>query len=154
MLVTLTINGANKIWETSPSQTLAQALRQHGYTSVKCGCEQGSCGMCAVWLDGKVVLSCSLLLCRLEGRAVTTLEGLQTEATVLADYLLSEGGDQCGFCAPGFIMTVLAMERELPPPISTAEVRRYLAGTLCRCSGYRSKLQAALNYLSRDRSNS
>lgn len=149
MLVTLTINGIRCTWTCTPGQTLAQALREHGFTSIKCGCEQGACGMCTVWADGKAVLSCSLLLCRLEGYTITTLEGVQAEAAVLADYLLEEGGDQCGFCAPGYSMTVLAMEREGSAPFSMAAIRRYLAGNLCRCSGYRSKLQAAYRYLNR-----
>ena len=99
MQVSLHVNGRPVTWETTLSQTLADALREHGCTSVKCGCEQGTCGMCTVWLDGKPVLSCSLLLCRLSGREVTTVEGVEPQARVLASYLVAEGGDQCGFCA-------------------------------------------------------
>ena len=109
MQVSLHVNGRPVTWETTLSQTLADALREHGCTSVKCGCEQGTCGMCTVWLDGKPVLSCSLLLCRLSGREVTTVEGVEPQARVLASYLVAEGGDQCGFCAPGYMMTILAM---------------------------------------------
>jgi aerobic carbon-monoxide dehydrogenase small subunit len=149
MQVMIIVNGRPCTWETGFTQTLADALRAHGFLSVRCGCEKGSCGMCTVWLDGKAVLSCSVLLCRLEGRSVTTLEGVERQAVELGAHLVAEGGDQCGYCAPGYIMTVLAMERELPAPISEEAAREYLAGTLCRCSGYRSKLRAAMKYLAR-----
>ena len=149
MQVSLHVNGRPVTWETTLSQTLADALREHGCTSVKCGCEQGTCGMCTVWLDGKPVVSCSLLLCRLSGREVTTVEGVEPQARVLASYLVAEGGDQCGFCAPGYIMTILAMEKEVSAPVSEETVQAYLAGNLCRCTGYRSKLRAAVKYLNR-----
>ena len=152
MRVVLKVNQKICDWETTSYETLADALRSHGYVSVKCGCRRGSCGMCTVWLDGKPVLSCTLLLCRLGGREVTTVEGLQEQARTLGAYLVAEGGDQCGFCAPGFIMTVLAMECELPAPISKETIKRYLAGNLCRCTGYQSKLRAVTAYLKRNNS--
>ena len=152
MQVTFRVNHQTVTWETTLSQTLADGLRAHGFTSVKCGCSQGTCGMCTVWLDGKPVLSCSVLLCRLDGHEVTTVEGIEDQARELAAYLVAEGGDQCGFCAPGYIMTVLAMERELSPPVTEEAAAAYLAGNLCRCTGYRSKLRAAVQYLSRERS--
>lgn len=152
MQVRLCVNGRSVTWETTPSQTLADALREHGFTSVKCGCKQGTCGMCTVWLDEKPVLSCALLLCRLEGRSVTTVEGVEPKARILAEHLVAEGGDQCGFCAPGYIMTILAMEKEVFAPVSEEQVRAYLAGNLCRCTGYRSKLRAAVKYLNDTRS--
>lgn len=150
MQVTLMVNNRRCVWEAGLSETLADALRSHGFLSVRCGCEKGSCGMCTVWLDGRPVLSCSVLLCRLEGRAVTTVEGVESRAAALGACLVAEGGDQCGYCAPGYIMTVLALERELPAPVSEETVREYLAGTLCRCTGYQSKLRAAMAYLSRE----
>lgn len=150
MRVELKVNQIMCVWETTPSETLADALRAHGYVSVKKGCGRASCGMCTVWLDGKAVLSCTLLLCRLGGREVTTLEGVQEQARVLGSYLVAEGADQCGFCAPGFIMTALAMERELPAPIAPETAERYLAGNLCRCTGYQSKLRAVMAYLRRN----
>ena len=146
-LIRIFVNKKEYRWEAPPHLTLADALREHGFVSVKCGCLEGACGMCTVWLDGEPVLSCSLLLCRLAGRHVTTLEGLQEEAAVLAKYIVKEGGDQCGFCAPGFMMTVLAMKRELMPPITEEEIRSYLQGNLCRCSGYQSKIRGTQRYL-------
>ena len=146
MQVSLHVNGRPVTWETTLSQTLADALREHGCTSVKCGCEQGTCGMCTVWLDGKPVLSCSLLLCRLSGREVTTVEGVEPQARVLASYLVAEGGDQCGFCAPGLMMNVFALAKE-NPRATEAEIDAFLAGNLCRCSGYVSQRRAVQKYL-------
>jgi carbon-monoxide dehydrogenase small subunit len=87
---------------------------------------------------------------RVQGRSVTTLEGLKEEAEVLADYLAQEGADQCGFCSPGMMMNVLAMEKELDHPDMTM-VREYLSGNLCRCTGYMSQLRAIEKYLNRDK---
>ena len=83
---------------------------------------------------------------RAQGRHVTTLEGLQKEAEEFGMFLAAEGGEQCGFCSPGFIMNVLAMERELSDP-TEEEIKEYLAGNLCRCSGYMSQLRAVRKYL-------
>ena len=113
---------------------------------MKRGCETANCGLCTVWLDGKPVLSCSTLAVRANGRHVTTLEGLQKEAEEFGMFLAAEGGEQCGFCSPGFIMNVLAMERELKNP-DEETIKEYLAGNLCRCSGYMSQLRAVKKYL-------
>ena len=91
------------------------------------------------------MLSCSVLAARADGHEITTLEGLQKESEELAGFLAREGADQCGFCSPGLIMNVLAMERELVNP-TTDEVREYLAGNLCRCTGYASQLRALEKY--------
>ena len=74
---------------------------------------------------------------------------MEPQARVLASYLVAEGGDQCGFCAPGYMMTILAMEKEVSAPVSEETVQAYLAGNLCRCTGYRSKLRSAVKYLNR-----
>ena len=97
-------------------------------------------------LDGKPVLSCSVLAVRANGRQVTTLEGLEEEACAFGAFLADEGGEQCGFCSPGFIMNVLAMVHELDDP-TDEEIREYLAGNLCRCTGYQSQLRAIRKYL-------
>lgn len=99
--------------EAEPDDLLLDLVRSLGCYSVKRGCETANCGLCTVWLDGKPVLSCSILAVRADGRHVTTLEGLQKEAEEFGMFLAAEGGEQCGFCSPGFIMNVLAMEREL-----------------------------------------
>jgi carbon-monoxide dehydrogenase small subunit len=99
-----------------------------------------------VLLEGKPVLSCSVLAARANGKHVTTIEGLQKEAAEFGAFLADQGSDQCGFCNPGFIMNVLAMTRELDNP-TTIEIKENLAGNLCRCTGYQGQLRAILNYL-------
>ena len=138
-------------WKTDrdrcrPDMLLLDLVRDLGCYSVKRGCETANCGLCTVWLDGKPVLSCSTLAIRADGRHVTTLEGLQKEAEEFGMFLAREGGEQCGFCNPGFIMNVLAMEKELKDP-DEEDIKEYLSGNLCRCSGYMSQLRAVKKYL-------
>ena len=146
MQVNIILNGTKVTAEAAPDTLLIDFVRAHGCYSVKRGCETSNCGLCTVWLDGKPVLSCSILAVRADGRHVTTLEGLQKEAEEFGMFLAAEGGEQCGFCSPGFIMNVLAMEKELDHP-DEDEVREYLSGNLCRCSGYMSQLRAVKKYL-------
>ena len=114
--------------------------------SVKCGCETSNCGLCTVHLDGRPVLSCSVPAFRADGHEVTTLEGVQKEAEEFGAFLADEGGEQCGFCSPGFILSVLAMARELENPTDD-QIKEYLAGNLCRCTGYQSQLRAIKKWL-------
>lgn len=146
MNITVVINGSQHTGEVPPDLPLLDFLRERGCLSVKRGCETSNCGLCTVWLDGTPVLSCGVLAVQADGRAITTLEGLQEEAAQFGAFLSDEGGEQCGFCAPGLIMTVLAMARELDDP-GEDEIRAYLAGNLCRCSGYQSQLRAIQKYL-------
>lgn len=146
MEMSFRLNGKQVQAEVRPDTVLLDLVRELGCYSVKRGCETANCGLCTVWLDGKPVLSCSLLALRAQGRHVTTLEGLQKEAEEFGMFLAAEGGEQCGFCSPGFIMNVLAMERELSDP-TEEEIKEYLAGNLCRCSGYMSQLRAVRKYL-------
>lgn len=125
---------------------LIDFLRENGCYSVKRGCETSNCGLCSVILDDKPVLSCSTLAARVAGRRVYTLEGLQKEATEFGEFLADEGAEQCGFCSPGLVMSVLAMAQELENP-SDEEVARYLSGNLCRCTGYMGQKRAIRNYL-------
>ena len=113
MQFTLTVNGKQTRCEAAPEAPLLETLRGLGLYSVRSGCESANCGVCTVWLDEKPVLSCSVPTARAAGHRVTTVEGVQEEATALADHLAAEGADQCGYCAPGLIMSVLAMKREL-----------------------------------------
>ena len=92
------------------------------------------------------MLSCNVLAARAAGHEVTTLEGLQKEAREFGMFLAREGGEQCGFCNPGFIMNVLAMERELTDP-TDEEIKEYLSGNLCRCTGYASHMRAIHKWL-------
>ena len=146
MEIRFRLNGKQVQAEVRPDTVLLDLVRELGCYSVKRGCETANCGLCTVWLDGKPVLSCSTLALRADGRHVTTLEGLQKEAEEFGMFLAAEGGEQCGFCSPGFIMNVLAMERELKDPTED-EIKEYLAGNLCSCSGYMSQLRAAKKYL-------
>ena len=148
MRLSFRLNGKQVETDVRPDMLLLDLVRDLGCYSVKRGCETANCGLCTVWLDGKPVLSCSVLAARADGHEITTLEGLQKESEEFADFLAKEGADQCGFCSPGLIMNVLAMERELVNP-TMEEVREYLAGNLCRCTGYAGQIRALENYLNR-----
>ena len=148
MEIQFTLNGKMVSAEVSADTRLLDLLREKGCYSVKCGCETSNCGLCTVWMDQKPVLSCSVLAMRAEEHEITTLEGLQEEAKELGGFLAAEGADQCGFCSPGLIMNVLAMERELDHP-TEEEVLEYLSGNLCRCTGYMAQMRAIAKYFYR-----
>ena len=97
-------------------------------------------------LDGVPVLSCSVLAARAAGHQVQTLEGLQQEAEEFVGFIADQGAEQCGFCNPGFVMNTIALLRENPHP-TDEEIRAFLAGNLCRCSGYEGQLRGIRNYL-------
>lgn len=146
MQVTIKVNGTIIKDEIRPDVLLLDFLRNHGYYSVKRGCETTNCGLCTVWMDEKPVLSCSVLAARADGHAITTLEGVEEEAHAFAQFMAKQGAEQCGFCSPGLIMNVLAMKKELQNP-TIEEVKTYLAGNLCRCTGYMGQHRAIVNYL-------
>lgn len=146
MQIETIINGHKTIWQLEADASLADVLRQEGYLSVRKGCDTSCCGLCTVWLEGKPVLSCTVPAFRAAGKEITTLEVVSEEAEAFAKVLAAEGAEQCGFCSPGFIMTVLAMKRELSQP-SEEEILHYLTGNLCRCTGYMGQLRAVKTYL-------
>lgn len=146
MTITVTLNGKNITADASPDTLLIDWVRSRGCASVKRGCETANCGLCTVLLDDEPVLSCAVLAVRADGRRVTTLEGLQEEAAEFAGFVADQGAEQCGFCNPGFVMNALALFRENPDPTED-EIREYLAGNLCRCSGYEGQTRGILNYL-------
>ena len=148
MQVQIKVNGKLIKDVVSCDLLLIDFLRNHGCYSVKRGCETSNCGLCTVWMDEKPVLSCSILAARANNHSIMTLEGLQKEAKVFADFMANEGAEQCGFCSPGLIMNVLAMEKELKNP-SEEEIKNYLAGNLCRCTGYMAQMRAITKYLNR-----
>lgn len=141
MEITLTLNGRTVTASISPDLLLIDFLRRHGCSSVKRGCETANCGLCTVLLDEAPVLSCSVLTARADGHKIETLEGLQEEAEEFIGFIADQGADQCGFCNPGFVMNTIALLRENPDPTDD-EIRAYLAGNLCRCSGYEGQLRA------------
>lgn len=146
MQVKFTVNKKDCFCDVKPDELLSDTLRRLGFLSVKTGCDTGSCGICTVWLEEKPVLSCEMLTLKVQGKNITTIEGAQEEANILAQFLNAEGSIQCGYCSPGFLMTVIAMKRELKNP-SEDDINRYLSGNLCRCTGYQSQLRGIKKYL-------
>lgn len=146
MQITLTLNNKKLTADVAPDALLIDFVRSHGCLSVKRGCETSNYGLCTVFLDDKPVLSCSVLAVRADGRRVTTLEGLQDEAAEFGAFIADQGAEQCGFCNPGFIMNALALFREKEYP-TEEEIKEYLAGNLCRCSGYEGQLRGIQNFL-------
>lgn len=146
MEVTLTLNGKRITRSVDADMALLDFVRNEGCYSVKRGCDTSNCGLCTVFLDDKPVLSCSVLVARADGHKVTTMEGLQKEATEFGAFIADQGAEQCGFCNPGMIMNALALFRENPEP-SEDEIKEYLAGNLCRCSGYEGQLRGIQNFI-------
>ena len=146
MKIQMTLNGRRIVEEIDPGLLLLDFVRDHGCASVKRGCETSNCGLCTVFLEGKPVLSCSVLAARADGKSVETLEGLQEEEAEFGAFIADQGAEQCGFCNPGFIMNALALFRENPDP-EDDEIKEYLAGNLCRCSGYEGQLRGIRAFL-------
>ncbi|MBE6615681.1 MAG: (2Fe-2S)-binding protein [Ruminococcaceae bacterium] len=146
MEIRMMLNGINRTAEVKPDTVLFDLLRDLGCASVKCGCETSACGLCTVLLDDRPVLSCSVLAVRADGKKIDTLEGLQEEAASFVGFIADQGAEQCGFCNPGFVMNTIALLRENPDP-TDEEIRQYLAGNLCRCSGYEGQTRGIRAYL-------
>ena len=146
MRLSFRLNGKQIETDVKPDMLLLDLVRELGCYSVKRGCETANCGLCTVLMDEKPILSCSMLAARIDGKKIVTLEGLQKEAEEFGTFLANEGAEQCGFCNPGFIMNVIAMLRELEEP-DEEQIKEYLAGNLCRCSGFVSQTASILKYL-------
>ncbi len=146
MEISIKLNGRSIKCDIDPDMLLIDLVREHGCYSVKRGCETSNCGLCTVLMDGKPVLSCSMLAARADGHKIYTLEGLQEEANEFAGFIADQGTEQCGFCNPGYVMNMVALLREKPDP-TDEEILHYLAGNLCRCSGYEGQLRGFRAYL-------
>ncbi len=147
LLVTTTVNGDAQQFLCDPALTLLDALRDElGLTGSKEGCGSGDCGACTVMLDGKMVCSCLVFAAEAEGRTVNTIEGVAegSELHPVQRKFLEKGALQCGFCTPGFIVASKALLDHNPNP-SESEVRYWLAGNLCRCTGYDKIVRAVMD---------
>lgn len=147
-LITLRVNGQDRRVDVLPQETLAMTLRYKlGLTGTKLGCDRAECGACTVLVDGVSHYACSLLTHQLRGRSVTTIEGLEDPETgrlhPAQEAVLEEGGFQCAFCAPGFILAMVSMLESNPAP-TRAEAARALSGNLCRCADYEKILNCAM----------
>ena len=146
MEIKLKLNGKNVTGHVDPDTVLLDFLRQKGCLSVKRGCDTSNCGLCTVMMDGKPILSCSTLAVRVDGHEIYTLEGLQEEASEFVGFIADQGAEQCGFCNPGFVMNTIALLRENADPTDD-EIRAFLSGNLCRCSGYDGQLRGIRAFL-------
>jgi len=143
--ITLAINGTERPIVVELGESLLEVLRREGFTSVKHGCDTGDCGACAVLLDGDAVDSCMILAVATDGRAVTTVEGLETDGRLhpLQQAMVDAGAVQCGFCTPGIVMTGIDLLSRNADPTEN-DVTTALAGNLCRCTGYVKQVDAVL----------
>jgi carbon-monoxide dehydrogenase small subunit len=145
--VTATVNGDPAEFLTDPGTTLLDALRDElGLTGSKEGCGSGDCGACSVMVDGRLVCSCLVFAAEAEGRRIETIEGLAqgTELHPLQQKFLEHAALQCGFCTPGLLVASKALLDANPDP-TEEETRYWLAGNLCRCTGYDKVIRAVLD---------
>ena len=136
--VRVNVNGDDYEVLVDPRTTLLQFLRENlDLTGTKEGCDEGDCGACSVILNNKVVSSCLILAVEVDNAVIETIEGVKKGAELhpVQQAFVDSGAGQCGFCTPGMVITTKAMLEEMPNP-STQEVKEYLAGNLCRCTGY------------------
>ena len=138
MKIEITVNGAKRVFDVEPQTLLLNLLRDEmDLTGTKYGCGIGECGACTVLLDGDAVLACMVLAVDADDRRVDTIEGLAEGGKLhpIQEAYLDEGAVQCGYCTPGFIMATKALLDENPEP-TEQEIREYLNGNICRCTGY------------------
>jgi len=152
-LIELRVNGRTHEMAIEPSALLLDVLRQQlELTGSKRGCDDSSCGACTVLVDGIAMMSCTLLAASCEGQAVTTIEGVSEHGCLAAIQKAygDWGGAQCGYCTPGFIMTVKSLLAENPDP-SEEDIRAALSSNLCRCTGYNQMYAAIRSAIAAER---
>jgi carbon-monoxide dehydrogenase small subunit len=143
-IIELTVNGQRREIMVAPRDVLVDVLRKSlGLTGSKIGCRHGHCGACTVLIDGKPSIACLTIAMSCQGKAITTIEGLDDDGELdpLQHAFIEYGAVQCGYCIPGMILTAKALLAENPDP-SEDEVREGLAGNLCRCTGYAKIIEA------------
>jgi xanthine dehydrogenase YagT iron-sulfur-binding subunit len=151
--VTLKVNGRSRTLKVMPRETLLSVLRDRlGLTGAKRTCNRGECGSCTVLLDGKPVYSCLTLAARLDGRSVTTVEGLARQGRLhpVQQAFIDEDGYQCGYCTPGFVMAAAGLLVQNPSP-SFEEIKTGLSGNICRCGNYQKIYKAVSTAAARSR---
>ena len=145
--VTMTVNGKSMHGEAEGRTLLVEFLRQElGLTGTHVGCDTSQCGACQVHVDGEAVKACTMFAIEADGRAVTTIEGMANEdgsLSVIQQAFQDHHGLQCGFCTPGMVMSAAALLKDNPRP-SEHEVRDYLQGNICRCTGYHNIVKAIM----------
>lgn len=146
MEINIHINGVKKPFHIDPDEYLLEVLRRYDYLSIKKGCDTGTCGVCTILLDDMPILACSYLAVRADGKEITTIEGVQKEAKIVGQHLVTQGADQCGYCSPSLVLTVIAMKKEMREP-NREKITHYLNGNLCRCTGYMGQLRGILEYM-------
>ena len=142
--ISLIVNGTEEMLQVPSNMTLLHALRERlGYTGTKNGCEAGECGACTVLLDGEPINSCLVLAVELDGREITTVEGLAVDGQLssLQQAFAELNAVQCGYCTPGMLMAATALLGRNPDPSET-DIQKALVGNLCRCTGYQRIIDA------------
>ncbi|MCL5075222.1 MAG: (2Fe-2S)-binding protein [Chloroflexi bacterium] len=142
-LIELTVNGKGRRLRVKPNELLLNVLRNDlNLTGTKYGCGIGECGACTVLIEGRPMLSCLTLAVSVDGQNITTIEGIGgTKLDPIQESFLEHGAVQCGFCTPGMILTTKALLEENPSPTED-EIREYIRGNICRCTGYTSIVKA------------
>ena len=154
--VNVTINGTQYERDVEPRMLLSDFIRHEvGLTGTHVGCEHGVCGACTILLDGEAVRSCLMLAVQVDAHEITTVEGLGTEEELhpIQNGFWEKHGLQCGYCTPGFLMTLVPFLQENPDP-TDAEVREAISGNLCRCTGYQHIVESVQHAAEQMRNNS
>jgi aerobic carbon-monoxide dehydrogenase small subunit len=146
MRVSFVLNQRTVNYEIEPGDYLLDTLRENHITSVKKACDGSTCGVCTVLMNGKPILACTLLTVRVEGQHIITVEGIYDEVEKISHYFGVEGADQCGFCNPGMALMAYALKKTYQKP-TDQQIKDFMVGNLCRCSGYEAQFKAFKSYL-------